>query len=452
MEKIKDLSHIEKETRSGAKVLVLNTGSVISPEAEAMLQALHSRSVGGIKSHLETLAKTGSDKFMSTYYVGYGHKSIGDLGSATVFIEGVSMLAAKAIQDWPLYSGQEASTRYIDFSKQPFFDPVGSKKSQKIMDDWRSFYLNGLEEMIEVLKERFPRNEDEDEKVYEKAIKARAFDVMRSFLPAGATTNLAWHSNLRQLADKLATLRHHPLAEVQDLACKTEEALIEAFPNSFDLKRYKETEDHHKMLNKEFNYFREKDPVDFEVFQDSVNREMLEEYRRALEERPLKTELPKTIAECGTLGFKFLLDFGSFRDIQRHRSVTQRMPLLTTENGFASWYLSELEEEMKKEAEKLIDDQKEAINGIDVSEEVKQYFIAMGFNTANRLVGNLSALVYLVELRSTRFVHPTLRERALQMAKEMKKRFKEQGLILHLDPEPNRFDIKRGLQDIIKDK
>jgi thymidylate synthase ThyX len=51
---------------------------------------------------------------METFYVGYGHASIADCGSTTIFIEGISILADKAIQDWQLYSGQETSTRYID--------------------------------------------------------------------------------------------------------------------------------------------------------------------------------------------------------------------------------------------------------------------------------------------------------------------------------------------------
>ena len=64
---------------------------------------------------------------MSQFYVGYGHKSIGDCGSITIFIEGCSMLAAKAIQDTKLYNGQEASTRYIDFSQQAMINPLGTE-------------------------------------------------------------------------------------------------------------------------------------------------------------------------------------------------------------------------------------------------------------------------------------------------------------------------------------
>jgi len=114
---LSDLKHIIRKTAGGAEITVLDTGAVLSPEDVAMLQALHSRSSRGIHGHLEALAKRGSGNFMDTYYIGYGDKSIGDCGTTTIFIEGVSMLVAKAIQDWSLYSGQEASTRYIPFDK-----------------------------------------------------------------------------------------------------------------------------------------------------------------------------------------------------------------------------------------------------------------------------------------------------------------------------------------------
>ena len=124
---IENLKHSKVDIEGGGKVIVLDTGSVIGPEADAMLQALHSRSTGGLEEHLKILADKGPDNFMKNFYVGYGHKSIGDCGSTTLFIEGVSMLVAKAIQDWPLYSGQESSTRYIDFQTQPFKNPLGTK-------------------------------------------------------------------------------------------------------------------------------------------------------------------------------------------------------------------------------------------------------------------------------------------------------------------------------------
>jgi thymidylate synthase ThyX len=128
---------VENLKQKDGFVLVLDNGAEIDAQAEAMLQALHSRSTGGIKHHLKVLKERGAENFMEQFYVGYGHKSIGDCGSTTVFVEGISMLAAKAIQDWRLYSGQEASTRYVDFSKQNFLNPDKTKKGDKILESWR---------------------------------------------------------------------------------------------------------------------------------------------------------------------------------------------------------------------------------------------------------------------------------------------------------------------------
>jgi hypothetical protein len=74
----------------------------------------------------------------------------------------------------------------------------------------------------------------------------------------------------------------------------------------------------------------------------------------------------------------------------------------------------------------------------------------MGNNISNYLTGDLPALVYLVELRATSVVHPTLATRAAEMAHMLEDAYGDSGLTLHLDPEPGRFNIKRGEHDIVK--
>ncbi|MDH4330504.1 MAG: FAD-dependent thymidylate synthase [Candidatus Moranbacteria bacterium] len=433
-------------------ILVLNTGAEIDAQAEAMLQALHSRSTGGIKHHLKVLKEKGAEGFMERFYVGYGHKSIGDCGSATVFVEGVSMLAAKAIQDWRLYSGQEASTRYVDFSKQIFLDPLNSKRTNKILEDWREFYLDAQKPLQNHLKEKFPIQEGENENIYNKAIAARAFDITRSFLPAGATTNVAWRMNFRQFADELMLLRHHPLKEVRDIADTAEKALFKMFPNSFGHERFDHTEKYNESwINKEY-YHRNKDLNKFTLLFNGIDRKLLKQHKRVMEKRPFKTELPTMIGECGVLGYEFLLDFGSFRDLQRHRAVVQRMPLLTQDHGFEGWYLDSLPKDLRKKADKLIASQEKKIMNLKTDDETRQYYIAMGYRVPCRVIGDLKALTYLVELRSTRFVHPTLVAQMLDMIKSLKRLFEKDGLIFHLDEEPNRFDIGRGTHDIVEKK
>ncbi len=457
--RILELKHATRDLPGGGFVLVLNTGAIITPEAEAMLQALHSRSVGGIREHLKTLAERGPEKFMQSFYVGYGHKSIGDCGTGTIFIEGVSMLVAKAIQDWLLYSGQEASTRYIDFASQPFIDPIDSLGSRKVLEAWREFYLASQEPVREHLRKQFPRNDEEDEKVYGKAINARSFDILRGFLPAGAATNLAWHTNLRQAADHMALLRHHPLAEVRAVAEAMESALQEAYPSSFGHKRYEATEAYRERWM-QMQYFRgmkhrqSKTLIaghrDVTMKYDTLDKDLLDEYGDILESRPPKTELPKQMAECGTMQFEFLLDFGSFRDIQRQRSVIQRMPLLSSTFGMHPWYFESLPTEVAQEAQDLVRRQLDVMDALPKDDSIRQYYLPMGMCVPCRLTGDLPALVYVIELRAQATVHPTLHEVALSMSDVLLERFGKRGLQLYVDREKGRFDVKRGLQDIVR--
>ncbi|MBI5400628.1 MAG: FAD-dependent thymidylate synthase [Candidatus Yonathbacteria bacterium] len=463
MKSLSMLNHLKYQLPDGGKVILLDNGAVIDAEAGAMLQALHSRSAKGIENHLLILEEKGAEKFMESFYVGYGHKSIGDCGSIDIFIEGVSMLVAKAIQDNQLYSGQEASTRYIDFAEQEFRDPVGTSLSGEILEAWRSFYVNSKEELLAHLRAQFPRKETENEATYEKAIAARSFDILRGFLPAGATTNLAWHTNLRQAADNLCWLRNHPLREVRDVAQGIQAVLAERYPSSFSHKTYPASEAYYaEMMNGKYfeglNDIADYSSPDGFYVESTVSPQLLLRYRKAIESRPPKTDLPKILSECGLIHFSFPLDFGSFRDIQRHRAVIQQMPLLATYYGFEEWYLQELPDVLQSKASVLLDEQQKKLfmlskGDFGVSKKVRQYYVAMGYRTPNRVTGGLPALVYLVELRATRFVHPTLRRRAKQMAEFLQANFGKHGLVLHLDQDPDRFDIKRGEHDIqLKEK
>jgi len=455
MRDLSDLRHTTKTSASGAEILVLETGAVITTEDEAMLQALHSRSVKGVKRHLEALAKRGSGNFMNQYYVGYGDKSIGDCGTTTIFIEGVSMLCAKAIQDWSLYSGQESSTRYIDFATQPFLNSYGIPAGVEILERWREFYVRNLPIIIADFKARFSQEDGEDATAYEKAIKARAFDVARGFLPAGVKTGLSWHTNLRQAADHLLTLRNHPLSEVRDVADAIEEALMEKYPNSFTKKRYEGSENFYReWMASNYYYHRdhEEPTYDFVGSTDNFNYSRLGQYLEILSKRPRKTEVPQELGNLGQIYFEFFLDFASFRDIQRHRAAYQRMPLLTLLHGFESWYLDELPEGVRAEATELIARQTSEIKnlGTAVSTDAHkdQYYVPMGSRVHCTVSGDLPAIVWLIELRATHFVHPTLRMRALQMAKFLKRELCHKFTI-HLDPDPDRFDVKRGTHDIV---
>jgi len=443
---LSDLIHTTVPIKSGGEIIILNNGALINAESEAMLQALHSRSTGGLKAHLKKLAEKGASNFMQQYYIGYGHPSIGDCGSTTIFIEGVSLLAAKAIQDTQLYSGQESSTRYIDFSKQPLIDPTNSPEGKRLLEKQREFYLAAQEPTRQNLKSKFPQ-EGEDAKIYEKAINARTFDITRGLLPAGVATNLSWHTNLRQASDRILFLRHHPLQEVRNIAEALEKALTSAHPNSFTHKRYEQTEAFQDKIAKDYFYHDPFCPIEPVVSFDKIDLSELKKYKALIDARPPKTELPKYLAQAGTITAKFQLDFGSFRDIQRHRAIQQRMPLLTRELGFNKWYVENLAPVVRNQLQDHLEKIEKEITSIGISRLEEQYFTPIGYNTSNRLSGDLPAIVYMVELRNSRFVHPTLQRVAHSISQQITDTLK---IPLHIDKEPGRFDERRGKHDLIE--
>jgi thymidylate synthase ThyX len=417
-----------------------------SPEDTAMMQALYSRSPKSVTEHVDKVKETGSGKFMEKFYVGYGHQSIADCGSTTIFIEQISILADKAIQDWPLYSGQETSTRYVDMSRQPIVDPLNIDESKGILKEWMNFYIKSQEKVQVHLKEKYPRKEEEKESMYNKAIEARTFDIMRGFLPAGITTQLSWHTNLRQAWDKLSGMRYHPLAEVREINDNMVEKLREKYAHSFSHDEYEEQEAYRKYITEEFNYYLPEGDVEDYKFSTTIKEEDLNQYEKLLSSRPIKTGLPYFLGDLGQIQFEFLLDYGSFRDIQRHRSGNGRMPLLTTNYGFNKWYLDELPSEVRREGEELIERQIERIKKLDTTDEIRQYYIGLGFNVTNKITFGLPGAVYTLELRSGKAVHPTLRKVAHKMHHSLAEKFPK--LKLTSDLEQDDWDARRGLQDI----
>ncbi len=423
----------------------------LDPESAAMVLALYSRDPRSVREHLEQVAKVGPGKFMGQYYVGYGHKSIGDCGSTTVCAEWVSMLTAKAIQHNRLYNGQEASTRYLDMTAQPVLNPLGTEAGRQIQERWMSLYSNVLSELVSYLTYTYPRLESDNPKVYTKAIMAKAFDIARAFLPAGCTTFVGWHSNLRQAWDHLKEMSFHPLAEVREVGGYMLSELQKKYPSSFGFKSYVE-QDAYLAECSTLTYEDREKPTWF-IFEPRINRKALNQnskLKTLLQKRPAKTELPEIFERFGQIRFEFPLDFGSFRDLQRQRSCIQAMPLLTIKHGFNSWYLNSLPENLRKQVEEVRKIQEVEILKIQ-DLHVRQYYIAMGYDVICDLTAGLPSVIYIAELRSGQTVHPTLRSVAQDMAKAMKSLLPD--MALHCDMGPDEWSVARGKHDIVrKDK
>jgi thymidylate synthase ThyX len=447
-----------KRELPGTKLLIVDD---LAPEDLAMLQALYSRSAESAEVHLEKVQKAGSGKFMSRFYVGYNHKSIADCGTTTMFIEGVSTLAAKAVQDWPLYSGQETSTRYIDMSKQRIEDPLGTPRSKEVHARWMEFYTSSQSRVEEIIRKRFPatdadKKDDKTRENYERAVKARVFDSLRGFLPAGITTQLSWHTNLRQAGDHLSLLAKHPAAEIRTVGQALQKMFAEQYSSSTDFDaaavsavtggaEARATWEA-KMVEKYTFTSSLGFPSTNEGFHSTLSQGNLASYHELLQSRPRGSVIPHFLSDIGQLSFAFLLDFGSFRDIQRHRNGVCRMPLLTLDYGFEPWYLEQLDEELTGKAKDLIAFLSGAITHMTDDPIARQYYIPLGFRVPCQVTYALPAAVYVMELRSGKTIHPTLRRVIHWMIGRFREKYPE--IPLHVDMDPDDWTVRRGQQTI----
>lgn len=431
----------------------------LHPEDEAMLQALYSRSAASVVDHLKKVRETKSGKFMETYYVGYGHASIGDCGTTTLFFENVSTLAAKAIQDWALYSGQETSTRYIDMAKQPIVDPVGTPASRAILERWMDFYTGSRVAVAAEVRSRHPIMAGEDATKYEGAVQARTFDILRGFLPAGICTQLSWHTNLRQAKEHLELLSAHPCDEIANLAFTAREELAarygsSGFRHSVAHDRDRDRAEWTSEVGREPYLLGGRMPtrLDVDFYPHTVSAAATDRIRTILRRRPRGATPPRHADALGVFHARFPLDFGSFRDIQRHRPGITFMPLLTTKGGFETWYIEQLPVSLLNEAIKLVREQEREIDLLPCKQEHRQYYCALGHRVPCEVVYGLAQAIYVTELRTTKFVHPTLRKVMREFATEVGFAMNSQDLLYYPDDSPDDWDVRRGGQTITEKK
>lgn len=415
---------------SNQKILVLNGTDIGDPEVLAMLQAFYSRSPMPIEDRLRSLndgeKELKEDRIkaaLKRYYVEYGHASIADCGNATVFVEGISMLAAKVIQDDPLYNGQECSTRYLDFATQPFLTAQGSDAEASVQGTWRFLYQAYLPKLVNWAQENYTYDvvsdkvpEDKVHETWVSTCKAIAFDVARGLLPCGASTNVAWTGTLRRLGDRCKEMAQHPLEEVRRIAKNVHAALYAKHPNSFrpDLDcsedNVQSTLYSSDFLSTDGTGLSEAPVIKSSWLPEDIPVEQLAAILKNVSNGVMHE---KAVANLLYFNIGGQIDFGSFRDLQRHRNGLNQLPLVghwgseraITLNSYYTRILEKVDLHLFAQVESLV----QRLQGFSIEGEAFQYLLPMMTNVPTRLHWNLGQVRYVLGLRSKTSVHPTLR-------------------------------------------
>lgn len=438
-------------------VTLLDPYELSDPEVIAMLLAFYSRSSKPISERLENLGNSEEKikESLKKYYLDYGHQSIGDCGDATVFLEGISFLAAKAFESSPLFNGQESSSRYLDFSNREVIDPLGTPKSKEILDSWMNFYSYIQEPIKTFLRNKNPREENQDEGVYENAIKAKTFDITRSLLPGGMTTQMGLKMTFSSLSKLLSFLSQHPLNEISSLSAETFEKLMKQFPSSFRPQSPQKINYIKDVVDKEF-YLQFTPPFPRPLsIKDSIDDSVFDKEYTTLKNRTKGSMLPSYLNSFGTLKLEFSLDYGSWRDLQRHRNtLSNRCCSLSQLDSFNYDYINFLPEGLKNTISNFVIDQYEKL--FILRQELSwhkqaydlQYYYPLGNSVNCELVLTLPELFYILELRSSKSVHFTLRNFIHDIWDKLKSKYSV--ISSFIDEEASEFFYARGKQTIKK--
>lgn len=428
-------------------------------EDVAMSMAMYSRSPRSIEAHIASVNQRGSENFMNKFYCGYGHDSIGDCAEAALYIEGVSMLMAKIIQNNPLYRGQEGSTRFMPFDKANFLVPGENPVGRAYVEKLRAFYMKARPVMVAKFAQEngvdmnaVPEVDPVTKKLTEagaalaaaqNAVNAKAFDVVRGFLPYGASTNVAVAMTVRTLRDHRRWIEAIDLTEAQEVAAAMLEALRDRYPNSFN--QGEEPETTKAWRRKVARISVEHEYAQIELASSEVTCSVYDQRCPEGLEGVLEGGLPPHLGvHLPVLEASFLIDIGSYRDGQRQQSVSKNFPIATTKLGIAPWYLEQLDESLRAEASELLAEAKQAEAAFSNVLEA-QYVIPMAYRVNFTMRGNLDKFDYILDLRTKNTVHPTLRAVMRQLARKLNSELPVE--LRYLDEE-DKFDVRRGKQTI----
>lgn len=422
----------------------------------------------------QILAIQKAQNFYDRILDGYGDDSIGELGGAHLAVENISMLAAKVIEDSRIGgSPLEKSTRYIYFDQRVNGEYLFYREPILMTSAYRTIYLETCNQLFDtysklippmtaIMERRFPKDPEVSKVAYNAALRAKVLDCLRGLLPASTMTNLGLFGNGRFYEQLIHKLHCHNLAELQDIGRRSLEELSKVIP-SFVRRADQSHRTHQafaqyheamqtqlKLLTDQHCRFEPKeteagvrlityDPqAVFKVtaallfaYSDKSFQELLdlvkqlpdEELARILDgacsSRESRRHKSPRALEHAEFTFEIVSDFGAYRDLHRHRLLTQERQLLTCNYGFDT-PPEILGTDLESEYYEALCHAKEVYDAIacELPEEA-QYVVPMAFNIRWYFHVNLRSLQWLCELRSSPAGHPTYRHVAQNLAKQV---------------------------------
>jgi len=455
-----NVNHAKKEGAVENKRRVYTLEN-LTPETKAVCFAKCSRAPEPFDQIAKELTEEKSAEFHEKWVVGYGHGSVAEHAVPSLAIENISILATKVLEDNRLASYTEKSTRYQIFNKNTYLKPTKIMLS-KYREDYEKtcdFLFETYEKlntpMLTFIEKKYPKSEKMSDKLYQSVNKARACDNIRYLLPTSTLTNMGMTLNARALEWAITKLVSHPLEEMQDLGYDLKKAGLEAVPT---LIKYAEKNEYLENTNKSLRdltkwMLDDVEPkntqpvtiVDYDkdaenklvatlLYKDSTLpyyqiKQKVDKMPQTIKEVVIDDALKRrdkhdqTIRELEHVYYTFdiLMDYGAFRDIQRHRMATQTNQFVTIAHGYETPE-EIIEAGLEGEYRTAMERAKETYTKI--AEELPfeaQYVVPLAFRKRTLFTWNLRELHHFISLRSGKKGHISYRRIAQQCFRELEK-------------------------------
>lgn len=416
-----------------------------------------------------------AEEFYDRVLVGYGDDSVAELGGAHLAAENISNLATKFMQDSRIgISPLEKSTRYVYFDQKEN-GKYRYLREERIMaskyageyvaasDLLFDTYASLIAPLTKMEEEKNPRATDVSERAYASTIRAKVCDILRGILPASTLTNAGFFGNGRAFEYLLTKMHASELSEIRSIGATAQLELgkvIPSFVKRASSKYGVEMQDYMKATRASVASLVSQHASKYPCGQGSANVQLVDfdenaedkiltailfpllhcnlgeaallatkltrQERAALitayiGERKNRRQKPGRAFEAADYTFGITGNFGMYRDLHRHRILTQERQLLTTAHGFdmppelveagfdgrvrealapAEALFRKMEKEMPQEA---------------------QYIVPLGYRMRWYIKMNLREVYHFCELRSMRQGHIDYRRCAQDMHRLVEK-------------------------------
>ncbi|MBI1833574.1 MAG: FAD-dependent thymidylate synthase [Candidatus Andersenbacteria bacterium] len=440
--------------------------------------------------------------FYAKWLAQYGDDSIAQMAGMHVVYSGISQVAIKHFEDQRIgLAPIEKSTRYVDFSRKidggymyytdPSLKQMGLEKEYRAaMDSLFKTYISLLPKLQAWLQKKFPQ---------EKAgvVEKKAFDTLRGLLPVSTLSQVAFFGNGQAFEYLAARSLRHSLGEIRWAAQETVDELYKITPSFLRRLKDKDGQENARAYQEymagrgdrvaefveeaelantatseavklvEYDSEGEEKIIAGMLYSAPNNNGSWEENMTAvrgmsdgkkrniitayLDGRTQRWQKVGRAFENAFVRFDISMNIGAWRDLHRHRMLSQQRQVFTVEHGYDTPIElkdSGFDKPYRKAIEKV---EKVYVKIAKKDRILAQYAVAMAHRVRFMQYKNLRECFWEMELRTIPEGHPDYRKIEQDKFKLLEKVY---PLITeHMRVNMGNYDFaRRGQEEKIQEK